>query len=377
MILYLLSFLGVLCIGFLLFINIYPSFGGNLSKEQKDYYKQLKNYVNGKFVNEIPTSLKMSASDYVSMLKDSFAGAKGRNPDGEIPVSMIDWDKIKSEKDSLTWLGHSAFLLSIDNKKILLDPMLSPTASPVSFAGSKRYKYSQNMLDFFDKMPPIDAVFISHDHYDHLDYQSIVILKSKVEHFFIPLGVSAHLIRWGVTREKITELNWWDETEFKDLTVALTPSIHYSGRGPFNSNATLWGGWVILGKNTHLYTSGDGGYGAHFKEIGKKYGPFDITLMDGGQYDRRWSWVHMTPEEAVQAHLDVYGKNMVLAHWGAFTLAYHGWNEPIERALREAKKAEVNLIAPKIGETVLLDSELHIPLSSWWDFQRMERYDDR
>ncbi|MEN6462818.1 MAG: MBL fold metallo-hydrolase, partial [Syntrophomonas sp.] len=206
------------------------------------------------------------------------------------------------------------------------------------------------------------------DHYDHLDYQSIVKLNSKEAHFFVPLGVSAHLIRWGVPKEKITELNWWDEMEYQGLTIALTPARHFSGRGLFNSNTTLWGSWVILGKNTRLYFSGDSGYGPHFQEIGEKYGPFDITLIDGGQYDRRWPDVHNTPEQSVQANLDLKGKNMMLMHWGAFTLANHGWKEPIERALKEAKKEAVNLIAPKIGETGTLDSDLNTPLSFWWRF---------
>ena len=267
-------------------------------------------------------------------------------------------------EDNLTWFGHSAFLLSIDNKKILVDPMLGPVASPVSFVGSKRY--SEDMLHLIDEMPPIDAVFITHDHYDHLDYPSFKKLKNKVNHFFVPLGVSAHLIRWGIEKEKITELNWWDKTEFRGLTVAFTPSKHFSGRGPLNGNSTLWGGWVILGEKTRFYASGDGGYDAHFKEIGKKYGPFDLTLIEGGQYDRRCSWVHMTPEESVQAHLDVNGKSMMLIHWGAFTLAFHGWTEPIERALKAAEKSGVNIIAPKIGETVQLDGDYSIPISSWW-----------
>lgn len=366
--LYLFSLLILLCIGIVLFVKFNPAFGRKLSNEQKEFYKQFNNYANGKFVNEAPTSLNMSFSNLLSMIKDSITGDENRNPHGEIPVELIDWDKIKSEKDNLTWLGHSTFLLSIDNKKLLLDPILGPIASPVSFAGSRRYKYSENIINIIDELPPIDAVFISHDHYDHLDYQSIVKLNRKVSHFFVPLGVNAHLMRWGIPKEKITELNWWDEMEYQGLTIALTPARHFSRRGLFDSDATLWGGWIIIGKNMRLYSSGDGGYGLHFKKIGEKYGPIDITLIEGAQYDRRWSNIHMTPEQAVNANRDVNGKNMMLMHWGAFTLAYHGWKEPIERALEEAKKSDINIITPKIGETVLLDSDLKDPFSSWWNF---------
>lgn len=358
-------FLVVLFFCIFLFINIHPVFGRNPSKEKREEYSQLVNYIDGKFVNQAATKLDIGASDYFSMIGENFSGGTDRKPAGQIPVSEINWNKINSEEDSLTWFGHSTFLLSIDNKKILVDPMFGSVASPVSFAGSKRY--SEDILKITDEMPPIDAVFITHDHYDHLDYPSIRKLKGKVDYFFVPLGVSAHLIRWGVSKEKITELNWWDETEFHNLTIAFTPSKHFSSRGPINRNSTLWGGWVILGEQTRFYTSGDGGYDTHFKEIGRKYGPFDIALIEGGQYDRRWSGVHMTPEESVKAHLDVNGKNMMLVHWGAFTLAFHGWTEPIERAIKAAKEEEVNLIVPKIGETVQLDSDLHIPIVSWWN----------
>lgn len=363
--LYLLIFIVVLCVGILLFLNFNPVFGGVPSKEQVEGFKKLDHYGNGKFGNQVPTSMNMSISDYLSMMKEVLSGGKDRSPVRQIAVSEMNWNKINNEEDSLTWLGHSAFLLSIDHKKILVDPMLGPTASPVSFVGSKRY--TGDLLHLIDEMPPIDAVFITHDHYDHLDYPSIKKLKSKVHQFFVPLGVGAHLIRWGVEEDRIIERDWWDETEFEGLTVVLTPSKHFSGRGLYNRDTTLWGGWVIIGKNTRFYTSGDGGYDDHFKEIGKKYGPFDIALMEGGQYDRRWSWVHMTPEEAVQAHLDVNGENMMLIHWGAFTLAYHGWTEPIERAIKAAKEKEVNLLAPEIGETAILDSDLRYPISTWWE----------
>lgn len=351
-----------LCVGIVLFMKLYPSFGGNPTENEKEFYKHLDNYVDGKFVDEVPIKMDMSLSS-----DDKDDSTKELRPKSEIPVHRIDWDKINSEKDSVTWLGHSAYLLNMDNKKMLVDPMLGAIASPVSFVGVKRYGYSQDMLKLIDEMPPIDAVFITHDHYDHLDYQSIIKLKDKVSHFFVPLGVGSHLIRWGVPKEKIAEFNWWEERDYEGLTIALTPSRHFSGRALFNSNSTLWGGWVILGKNTRLYTSGDGGYGPHFKEIGKKYGPLDMTLIEGGQYDKRWADVHMVPEESVQANLDVKGKNMMLMHWAAFTLANHDWREPIERALKEIKKTDINLVTPEIGETVTFDSDLNNTHSSWWE----------
>ena len=362
---YLFTFLVAVFVAILLFLNLHPVFGGNPSKEQKEEYSKFDHYGNGKFVNQVPTKMDMKASDFLSMIRENISGSTDRKPAGPIPVSDIDWNKINSEEDSLTWFGHSTLLLSIDNKKILVDPMFGPIASPVSFIGSKRY--SEDLLEMIDELPPIDAVFITHDHYDHLDYQSNLKLKSKVKHFFVPLGVNNHLMRWGVEEEKITELNWWDETEFQGLTVALTPSKHFSGRGVSNRNSTLWGGWVILGEQTRFYTSGDGGYDAHFKEIGEKYGPFDIVTMEGAQYDKSWYWAHMRPEESVQANMDVKGKQMMLIHWGAFTLAYHGWTEPIERALKAAEKSNVPIVAPKIGETVLINGEGSIPHSFWWE----------
>lgn len=360
---YLLLFILVLGVGIVLFLNIHPSFGGNPSKEQEALYKTFDNYENGKFVNQASNILDGRVGS-PSRLSDSGLADIGKNPSGPIPVSEINWSKINGKEDSLTWLGHSAFILSLDNKKILVDPMLGPIASPVSFVGPKRY--SEGLLNIVEEMPPIDAVFITHDHYDHLDYQSIKHLKKKVGHFFVPYGVSNHLVQWGIEKEKITELNWWDETEFEGLTIALTPAKHFSGRGILNRNSTLWGGWVILGEQTRFYTSGDGGYGGHFKEIGDKYGPFDIALIEGGQYDERWPETHMLPEESVQANLDVQGEQMMLTHWGAFTLARHAWTEPIERAVTAAKENEVNLIAPQIGETVEVDRNVSIPDSVWW-----------
>jgi L-ascorbate metabolism protein UlaG (beta-lactamase superfamily) len=295
----------------MLSMNMHPVFGGRPSNEETESYNKLDNYVKGKFVFPSEKNNSQATPEH------RVSKAAGRSPKDPLPAVEIDWNLVKSDVESLTWFGHSAFLLSMDGKKLFIDPMLGPIASPITTVGPKRY--SQHLLDMVEEMPPIDAVLLTHDHYDHLDYLSIQKLKGKTGHFFVPLGVGAHLIRWGVAKDKITELNWWEECSFHDLTIVLTPSRHFSGRGIFNRNSTLWGGWIILGKHSRFYTSGDGGYDAHFREIGEMYGPFDLALMEGGQYDRRWPWAHMFPEQSVQASIDVKGKRMMLIHWGFYT----------------------------------------------------------
>ncbi|MBE4908557.1 MBL fold metallo-hydrolase [Bacillus luteolus] len=359
---YILSFILIFLLTLILFLKLHPVFGGTLSDEEKEMYRTFPNYVNGKFVNTFDLNMKMSPATIVTLMRDGLVGKEERRPKTPLPVSFNN--KTISSEDNLTWFGHSTFLLNIDKKHILVDPMFGQTASPVSFAGSKRY--SKEVLAIIDKLPPIDAVLITHDHYDHLDYPSILKLKEKVSEFFVPYGVGAHLVRWGIQRDKIREFNWWEEILWSEFTFSFVPSQHFSGRGITNRDSTLWGGWVILGKTSRIYVSGDGGYGPHFKQIGKKYGPFDHTIVEGGQYDPRWSAVHMQPEESVQAHLDVAGRNMILSHWGAFTLAYHSWKEPIERALVEAEAKGVTLITPKLGETVHLQSNMAKSTLPWW-----------
>ncbi|MBO2944549.1 MBL fold metallo-hydrolase [Paenibacillus sp. F411] len=356
--------LAAVILGAVLFMSLHPVFGGSPTRGQVARYSEMKNYTGNRFRNLETTRMSMNVSDLLSMTRDSMIGRKERTPKAALPMVKTDWSRIDRAEDHVTWFGHSAFLLQMDSKHILVDPMLGMMASPVSFAGSKRY--SQDVLQMIHELPPIDAVLITHDHYDHLDYPSISKLRHKVRHFFVPCGVSAHLIRWGVPEDAITELNWWEEREFEGLRLVLTPSKHFSGRGLLNKDTTLWGGWVILGQRTRVFTSGDGGYGAHFKKIGETYGPFDLALVEGGQYDHRWSWVHMTPEEAVQAARDVQGAQMMLIHWGAFTLAYHGWTEPIERALPAAEQLNMKLVTPRLGETIPLIQQDRGEASGWW-----------
>jgi L-ascorbate metabolism protein UlaG (beta-lactamase superfamily) len=241
--------------------------------------------------------------------------------------------------------------------------MLGDTPAPHPWLGSKRYNPTLPLA--IEKLPHLDAVVISHDHYDHLDYGSIVKLKDKVDRFYVPLGVAAHLVRWGVPSDSITELNWWEEQNVDGFTFICTPARHFSGRGLFDGFQTLWASWVIKTTNTSIYFSGDSGYGPHFKEIGEKYGPFDLTMLECGQYNERWTDIHMMPEETVQASVDLKSKLLMPIHWGAFTLALHSWADPVDRVTFTAHKLNIPITTPRLGEPVLLH-QAEFPDDEWW-----------
>ncbi|TBL71239.1 MBL fold metallo-hydrolase [Paenibacillus thalictri] len=317
-----------------------------------------------KYYNQIPTPMSTSFASLASMIKEYSRTGVQRKPDQAIPVRVMDAAALtEGEATQVTWFGHSASLIQIDGKRLLLDPMLGETSSPFPIFNSKRY--SGRLPIEPEQLPPIDAILLSHNHYDHLHHGSIMKLKDKVEHFFVPLGVADYLIRWGVEPHKISEHNWWDEVEYMGLKLACTPARHFSGRGLFDRDQSLWCSWVIEGAEHKIFFSGDSGYAPHFKEVGAKYGPFDLTLMECGQYDERWSSIHMSPEETVQAQLDVQGGLMIPIHWGAFTLALHAWTDPVERALKAASQQNVRVITPQIGETVTLGMEDY-PTAAWW-----------
>lgn len=261
----------------------------------------------------------------------------------------------------VTWFGHSAVLLEIEGKRILLDPMLGPAASPVPFF-AKRFAYRQP-IDFAP-LVKIDAVVISHDHYDHLDYGSIQKLNPNVGHFYVPLGVGGHLERWGVDSTKITELDWWESAERDGLTFTATPQRHFSGRGLIDRNSTLWASWVVAGASRKVYFSGDGGYGPHFEQIGQRFGPFDLAMVECGQYNVKWKDIHLLPEQTMQAFLDLKGEVLMPIHWGAFNLAVHPWTESVER-LNRANKTGVFIATPTIGTRYPVGTRQ--PTTNWWE----------
>lgn len=254
----------------------------------------------------------------------------------------------------VSWIGHSTMLIEIDGKRILTDPMFSDRASPVTWAGPLRF--GPPALEI-DELPEIDAVLISHDHYDHLDVASIRALDERGVRFFVPLGVGAHLEYWNVDPARITEMDWWEEArlgeETGEVTIACVPSRHFSGRGLFDRYSTLWSSWALVGPGNRVYFSGDTSLTPDFLEIGRRYGPFDIAMVESAAYNRMWPDSHLGPEQAVDAFQMVRGRLLIPIHWGTFDLGLHAWTEPMERLSRAAAARDVHLVIPVPGESVL------------------------
>lgn len=356
------SIVGVLIIAGLLFLHFSPQFGQKLTSDQQKEFAKLDNFKTGKFQNLHKSPMEIN---FWKALKEMTKKAPNRNPSQEIDVQTIDSATLAKNDTStqVFWFGHSTFLIIMDGKKILIDPVFSTTPSPVSFLGPKRY--AKNLPISMEELPFIDAVIISHDHYDHLDYATIKNIKHKAGQFFTPLGVKNHLVAWGVAADKVTALNWWDTVAFDHIQLVCTPARHFAGRGLLDRSTTLWSSWIIKGHKDNIFFSGDSGYDIHFKEIGDKYGPFDLSLMECGQYNEDWKYLHMMPEETAQAAADLNSKLTMPIHWGAFSLAYHDWTDPVERMKIKAHELNVSVATPQIGEPLLLGNHTY-PTSNWW-----------
>ncbi|PLT48032.1 Outer membrane protein romA [Paenibacillus pasadenensis] len=349
----------------LVYLWVRPALGGKPSAESRARIRRSKQYRDGVFAYPLPTPMIEDWKEQLSILGDFIKGTPQAVPDRPLAVERYVPAPAEERGASarVTWFGHSAVLLELGERTVFLDPMLGRAPSPVPFVGGQRFKGSPP-LDL-QALPWLDAVVLSHDHYDHLDYPTILQLKEKTGTFIVPLGVAAHLERWGVAREAIRECDWSESVTLQGLTLTCAAARHFSGRGLFGRNSTLWCSWVIEGMGRRIFFSGDSGYGPHFRDIGETYGPFDLTLMECGQYDRRWANIHMLPEETVQAHQDVKGGLLVPIHWGAFRLAMHAWTDPVERLLQAASVQGVAVCTPRIGETVKL-GQGEPPATPWW-----------
>lgn len=362
-----LSLVLIVALAVFIFLWTSPQVGRAPSKAQLAEYDKTDHHKDGKFFNYEHTPMPMPG--WRAMWEFMKTDPK-RSPSINIEVQKIDSLEIVGRKggpSQVTWFGHSAFLVEMDGKIILLDPMLGEKPSPHPWFGSARY--NKDLPLAIEKHPEIDAVLFSHDHYDHLDYPTVMKIKDRVKAWYVPLGLDNHLMRWGVDSNRIFVADWWDSFDANGLQFTSAPARHFSGRSLGDQSNTLWCSWILESDAEKIYFSGDGGYGSHFKEIGERHGPFDLAMMECGQYHEAWSNIHMMPEETVQAGIDVEAKVIMPIHWGAFTLALHSWTDPIERAKAEATAKGIPLTSPAIGETFQLGQETY-PNSEWWELYR-------
>jgi len=338
------------------------SFGKLPRGARQQRIEQSPNYRNGSFQNLDETPMMIEGVSYFSMLREFFKDKPERYPQASIPTVKTDLRTFISDTPAIVWFGHSSYLILINGKRILVDPVFSDRPSPVQYLGTKSFEGAR--IYSTDDFPEIDALIITHDHYDHLDYNSISKLKSKAIKFYAPLGVGQHLAHWGVDENSITEFDWWDTEEvFPGMQLTSTPARHFSGRG-FIRNKSLWTSYVLKTGTHNIFIGGDSGYDDAFKVIGEKHGPFDIALLECGQYDRQWPLIHMMPEETVQAAVDLKAKILLPVHWSKFVLALHPWDEPVNRVLAKAAELNVKVTTPMIGEPVVLN--VSYPNKQWW-----------
>lgn len=295
------------------------------------------------------------------LIKELLRHNPSKKPSQTLPAKMIDLNKINRQVDQVFWLGHSASLIVLEGELILIDPMLGQYASPIP--GIYQRFASESVIDL-EPLDQLAAVVFSHNHYDHLDKQTVLRLASKTNQFIVPQGMSGNLTKWGIRADKIKEIKTFQEQRIGELTLTATPAKHYSGRGLTDKNKSECASWVIKTAKTAIFYSGDSAYDDHFTEIGKKYGPFDLVLMECGQYDSHWPDNHMFPEQSVQAVVNVGGNHFIPVHWAGFALGFHPWQEPVERARVAANDQPVNLLTPMMGEPVRIHQPQ--PTLEWW-----------
>jgi L-ascorbate metabolism protein UlaG (beta-lactamase superfamily) len=331
-------------------------------------------FAEGKFRNEQSTQVFEWGKTW-DIIKDYlFNKSDKAEPKSTPPIQQLSTDDFKlNDKAALNFarLGHSTLLIQLSGKYFLTDPVFSQRVSPVQWLGPKRFHPVPMDIDEIEE---IEAVIISHNHYDHLDEASIKQLKDRVHNFIVPLGIGNKLIAWGVDKNKITQLDWWENIKLDEVELIATPAQHFSGRGITDRDKTLWSSWVIRNQRHSLYFSGDTGYFPGFKEIGEKYGPFNYAFMECGAYNKLWRDIHMMPEDSLQAFKDVKGKIMVPIHNATFDLSTHAWFDPMKKISQLAREHNVNLLIPEIGQ--LINSKQKYMSSIWWDLDKQETEKD-
>ena len=355
-----LSIIVALVLGVFLFMQT-AVFGKDPSGKRLERIKQSTHYREGAFQNLHPTEVMLKEASMVRMIRDFFNKPKTTEPDEPLPSVQTNLKTLDDNQPSIVWFGHSSYLIKSKGKNILVDPVFSGNASPVSFF-AKAFEGANGYGA--DDMPPIDVLIITHDHYDHLDYKTILALQPKIKKIYTSLGVGADLEHWGVPLDKIVEMDWNQHQRVSDsVEITAVPARHFSGRG-FTRAKTLWSAFVLSIDGYKIFIGGDSGYDTHFKALGEQHGPFDIAMLEAGQYGVNWPNIHMMPEETILAAKDLNAKVLMPVHWAKFALALHNWDEPISRVVEEAHRQNVKLTTPLIGEVVVLDSIY--PATEWW-----------
>lgn len=334
-------------------------FGAAATGERRERMERSPEYRDGKFVNALPLG-----NDMMEALSASLDASPFYVPNAPVPTAAVDLASLGTIPASglrVTWFGHSSALLEIDGVRLLTDPFWGERASPLGWIGPRRWFPP---LADLRALPRIDAVVVSHDHYDHLDLATVTRLDSMGVTFIVPLGVGAHLAYWGVPPRRIVELDWWERHRVGSVDVVSTPARHASGRQLLDRDRTLWTGFAFVGPRHRAWYSGDTGLFPELTEIGERLGPFDLTLIESGQYHRAWPDWHLGPEQAVRAHQMVRGEVMLPVHWALLALAPHTWTEPIERVVAEAERAGVQLVTPPPGMSI--EPERERVTRHWW-----------
>lgn len=360
------AFLFLVCAGLVLGTCVFLNrieFGKNPEGNHYETLEKSPRFIDGEFRNAVPTPMFTDDSTVFSVIVKSIFIPKERLvPAMTVPSMKTDLFLLDPEKDLVIWLGHSSYYVQLAGKRILVDPVFSPYASPFflfnrAFDGTNIYRE--------EDIPAIDYLLITHDHWDHLDYPTVTALEPKVKKVVCGLGVGSHFENWGYSRSKIMEVDWFTGLGNTDgFDIHVLPARHFSGRGIVR-NRTLWVSFVLQSQNRRIFLSGDTGYGPHLKQIGKLFDGFDLAILENGQYDKRWAYIHMMPEETAKAAVELGAKSVLPAHSGKFAISNHAWDEPFTRLAEASRDKPYRLLTPVIGESVDLDDEKRT-FPYWW-----------
>ena len=354
---------GLLGVGLFAFLKE-SKFGGVPEGSRLERIRRSPNFRDGSFQNQLFTPMMTpEPGSQNAMLKFMFNSSKRLRPTGSLPSVRRNLHQLSPADNLLVWFGHSSYFLQVDGKRFLVDPVLSGRASPVSFTtkafdGTDPYTVAD--------IPDIDVLLITHDHWDHLDYETVTKIRPRVKKVICGLGVGAHLERWGYSADNIAEGDWGDHFAMGDgFTAHILPARHFSGRG-LRRNATLWASYALqTPSGCRIYLGGDSGYGPHFKEIGKQFGGFDLAVLENGQYDKSWKFIHMMPEETLQAAHDLQASLVLPVHNSKFCISNHDWDTPLRSITAIAAEMRPELITPMIGNVVEISNPSG-ESSDWW-----------